>query len=71
MMHELGILPGAAAVAARYGDLLDGFILDEADAASAAELAARVTLAPTLMRTLDDKTALARVALQAADALRA
>ncbi len=71
MMRELGIAPGAAAVAARYGGLLDGFILDEADAAVAPDIAARVTLAPTLMRSLEDKVALARVVLQAADALRA
>ena len=71
MMRELGIAPGAAAVARRYGDLLHGFVLDVADAAEAAAITPRVTLAPTLMRSLDDKIALARVALQAADATRA
>ena len=30
MMTELGITPSAAAVAKRYGDLLDGYVMDTA-----------------------------------------
>jgi LPPG:FO 2-phospho-L-lactate transferase len=32
MMGELGITPSAAAVAKRYGDLLDGYVMDIGDA---------------------------------------
>ncbi len=69
MMIELGMIPGAAAVAARYGDLIDGYIMDTGDAAEAAQVAAKVTLAPTLMTSLADKEQLARAVLEAADAL--
>ncbi len=70
MMTELGIIPGAAAVAERYADLLDGYVIDSADASEAAGLGPRVTLAPTLMTTLAERDALARVVLAAADAIR-
>jgi LPPG:FO 2-phospho-L-lactate transferase len=70
IMTELGIAPGAAAVAERYGDLLDGYIIDSTDASEAAGLGPRVTLAPTLMTTLAEREALARVVLAAADAIR-
>jgi LPPG:FO 2-phospho-L-lactate transferase len=69
MMTELGMIPSAAAVAQRYGDLLDGYVMDVADAAEAERVASRVTLAPTLMTNLAEKEQLARVAVAAADAL--
>ncbi len=69
MMAELGLTPSAAEVARRYGDLLDGYIIDHEDAAQAAKLGPRVTLAKTLMTTLADREALARVVLEAADAI--
>jgi LPPG:FO 2-phospho-L-lactate transferase len=69
MMGELGLTPSAAAVAERYGDLLDGYVMDVADAAEAARVAAKVTLAPTLMTNLAEREALAQVVLEAADAL--
>src|SRR3984885_5480867 len=65
MMMELGIIPSAAAVAKRYGDLLDGYVIDSGDAQEAAGLALPVTLAPTLMTSLADRDALARVVLDA------
>ncbi|HUA77852.1 MAG TPA: 2-phospho-L-lactate transferase [Acetobacteraceae bacterium] len=70
MMIELGITPGAASVAERYGNLLDGYVIDSNDAAEAANLGPHVTLAPTLMTTLADRERLASVVLEAADALR-
>jgi LPPG:FO 2-phospho-L-lactate transferase len=70
MMAELGLAVSATAVARHYGDLLDGYVIDHADAAEAAGIAARVTLAPTLMTSLADREALARTVLAAADALR-
>jgi LPPG:FO 2-phospho-L-lactate transferase len=69
MMGELGMTPSAAAVAERYGDLIDGFVVDIGDAAEAAHLAPVVTLAPTLMTNLAEREQLARVVLEAADAL--
>src|ERR1700678_2222108 len=69
MMAELGMTPSAAAVAERYGDMLDGYVMDVGDAEEAAHLAPRVTLAPTLMTNLAEREQLARVVLEAADAL--
>ena len=71
MMRELGTEPGAAAVARRYGDLLQGYVMDHADAEQAAGLAPRVVLARTLMQSLEDREALARTVLDLADTLRA
>jgi LPPG:FO 2-phospho-L-lactate transferase len=69
MMTELGITPSAAAVAKRYGDLLDGYVMDIGDAEEVAHVSSRVTLAPTLMTNLAEREQLARVVLEAADAL--
>ncbi len=69
MMAELDMIPSAAAVAKRYGDLIDGYVMDAADADEAAFVAPKVTLAPTLMTTLAEREQLARVVLEAADAL--
>jgi LPPG:FO 2-phospho-L-lactate transferase len=69
LMAELGLVPSAAEVARRYGDLLDGYVIDHEDSAAAAGLGPRVTVAQTLMTTLGDREALARVVLDAADAI--
>ncbi len=70
MMQELGLPVSAAAVAAQYGDLLDGFVLDAQDAAEAAAIAGmRVHAAQTVMRTLADREQLAREVLAFAEAL--
>jgi LPPG:FO 2-phospho-L-lactate transferase len=69
MMRELGLEASAAGVAARYGDLLDGYIVDHADADGIGNVGARVTTARTLMMSLHDRETLARVTLDAADAL--
>jgi LPPG:FO 2-phospho-L-lactate transferase len=69
IMTELGMTPRAAAVAERYGDLLDGYVMDIADAEEAAHVAPRVTLAPTLMTNLAEREELARIVLEAANAL--
>ena len=70
MMTELGIVPSAAAVAARYGDLLDGSVIDAQDAGEAAGIGGHVVLAHTMMVTMEDRDALARVVLSTADGLR-
>jgi LPPG:FO 2-phospho-L-lactate transferase len=69
MMAELGMTPSAAAVAERYGGLIDGYVMDIADAEEAVHVAAKVTLAQTLMTNLAEREELARVVLEAADAL--
>jgi LPPG:FO 2-phospho-L-lactate transferase len=73
MMGELGFPVSAAAVARRYRDLLDAYVLDRADAADAAaeaaELGIAVSVAHTLMTTIEEREALARHVLATADAL--
>jgi LPPG:FO 2-phospho-L-lactate transferase len=69
IMVELGMRPSAAAVAQRYGDLIDGYVMDMGDAEEAAHLAPVVMLAPTLMTNLAQREQLARVVLEVADAL--
>jgi len=70
MMHELGLDASAGTVAARYADLLDGYVIDHADMSEVVSIDARVTLAQTLMTTLEDREALARIVLDAAAVLR-
>ena len=66
IMQELELARDAAAVAAHYGDLLDGFIIDRADAGLEQRIQAggvAVEVAQTLMQTLDDRVDLAHTAL--------
>ena len=70
MMTELGLDPTAGTVAHRYSDLLDGYVIDHADMSEVVSIDARVTLAQTLMTTLEDREALARTVLDAAAVLR-
>ena len=70
MMKELGLDPSAGTVAHRYNDLLDGYVIDHADMSEVVSIDARVTLAQTLMRTIEDREALARTVLDAAAVLR-
>ena len=59
MMAELGLPTTAQAVAAHYAGLLDGFVLDTADAAEAEAIDVPCIATPTLMMSDDDKRALA------------
>jgi LPPG:FO 2-phospho-L-lactate transferase len=70
MMTELGLGVSASAVARRYASLLTGFVLDHEDADQAAEITPRVTLAPTLMQSLEDRERLAHIVLRAAAELQ-
>lgn len=66
IMRELGVPVTALSVARHYGGLLDGFVLDEADAGDvpgAGQLGIAAIAAPTVMRSLADRTALAARAL--------
>jgi len=69
LMSELGMPVSAGAVAQRYRGLLDGYVLDHADAGAATALDIPVTVTHTLMTTLADRERLARDVLAAADAL--
>jgi LPPG:FO 2-phospho-L-lactate transferase len=66
MMQELGLEISATAVARRYGDLIDAYIVDHADAPSCAGLDCAIVPAKALMETLADREALARIVLDAA-----
>jgi LPPG:FO 2-phospho-L-lactate transferase len=66
MMGELGMPATAAAVAAHYGDLIDGFVIDQADAATADDLRAaslHVHVTNTIMKSVEDRENLAREVL--------
>jgi LPPG:FO 2-phospho-L-lactate transferase len=67
MMQELKVPATATAVARHYDSLIDGFVLDTSDAALVNEIDAPGLAAiavPTVMVTLADKIALARVTLE-------
>lgn len=64
MMRELNMPVTCAGVAQHYQELLDGYVIDDVDSHHAAEIEAldiEVRMAPSIMHTLDDKVALARV----------
>lgn len=72
MMAELNMPVTALGVAEYYGDLLDGFVIDESDAESAEVMPAGVEIlvTATVMKTLEDRETLARNVLQFAHQLR-
>ena len=73
MMRELGREPSARGVAGEYLRLIDGFVIDRTDAASAESvrsLGIEVLAAPTVMRNAEDRVALARAVLEFAAAIR-
>jgi LPPG:FO 2-phospho-L-lactate transferase len=71
MMTELGLEVSGAAVARHYADLIDGFVIDQADALPEPLPGVTFFSAPTLMNSSDDRLRLAHAVLQAADTLRA
>lgn len=74
IMRELGLQPSALAVARHYQGLIDGFIIDHADADSAEEIARLgITVHGTqaVMRTQRDRLALAEDCFALADAVKA
>ena len=63
MMSELGLEPSALGVARHYGRLIDGWIIDNVDSdftPAIEALGCQVKTCNTIMRTLDDKSQLAR-----------
>lgn len=74
MMAELRHEASARRVALEYLKLIDGFVIDAEDEASAEDVRAsgiEVLVANTVMRTPEDRTALARAVLAFAQTLRA
>ena len=71
MMTELGLAVDPLTVAAHYGDLIDGYVMDDADSQMAAMLDLPVETTHTLMQSLDDREALARAVLDFADRIAA
>jgi LPPG:FO 2-phospho-L-lactate transferase len=67
MMAELGLPVDAATPARHYRDILDVYVVDEADAAAVAALDLPVVLTRALMQSLADRENLARTVLAAAD----
>jgi LPPG:FO 2-phospho-L-lactate transferase len=73
MMAELRHEASARRVALEYLKLIDGFVIDAEDAASAGDVRAsgiEVLVTNTVMRTLEDRTALARAVLAFAQTIR-
>jgi LPPG:FO 2-phospho-L-lactate transferase len=68
-MTELGLVPGPATVAAHYGDLIDGMMLDCADAAEAGGIRVPTRAEPILMSNLTDRKRVAAAAQAFARAL--
>ncbi len=74
IMRELGIRPTTVAIARHYLALIDGIVIDNADAASEAgilDLGLTVRTAQTIMRTHNDRISLARDCLSLAQELSA
>ncbi len=69
IMRELGVQPTAAVVADLYADFVDAVMVDTADAALAAS-DSRFVVAPTVMKTPEQKAALARECIALIDALQ-
>jgi len=74
MMQELGHEPSARRAALEYYRLINGFVIDRVDEAAAPDIRAcgiEVAVAPTVMRSDEDRVALAQVVLDLAHTLRA
>jgi LPPG:FO 2-phospho-L-lactate transferase len=71
MMTELGLEVDPLTVAAHYGGLIDGYVMDGADSQMAAMLDLPVETTRTLMQSLDDRDALARAVLDFVDRIAA
>lgn len=73
LMAELGLALEPANIARHYSGLIDALVIDEIDAAHAASIeqeGVACAIAPTLMKTLADKVALARIVTDLANKLR-
>jgi LPPG:FO 2-phospho-L-lactate transferase len=69
MLRELGLEVSAEAVAKRYGNLLDGYVVDNVDVSVAAKLSVPTIATNALMVSLADRELLAETVLSFADEL--
>jgi len=69
MMHELGLEVTPAAIARRYADFIDAFMVDASDPIPEPVPDVKFLSAATLMTRIEDRLWLARAVLHAADAL--
>ena len=60
IMRELGVQVSAATIARHYDGLIDGLVLDDQDRALAGEFSLPALVTNTVMRSLEDRVALAR-----------
>ncbi len=73
MMRDLGREPSVRSVAGEYLRFIDGFVIDREDESSAQSirsLGIQVLAAATVMRSVDDRIALARAVLEFAGSIR-
>ena len=73
MMRELGREPSVRSVAGEYLHFIDGFVIDRVDesaAESIRSLGIQVLATAAVMRSIDDRTALARAVLEFAGSIR-
>ncbi len=71
IMRELGVPRSQRAIAEHYEGLIDGLVIDEADAAEAGDLPLPVEVTRSVMKSLDDREVLARRVLAFGAGLRA
>ena len=73
MIQELGTAVSAYSMACHYGGMIDGFVLDSADAAEAEavrDLGIQTLVTPSVMASLDDKIRLAKQSFEFAVSLK-
>ena len=63
LMQELGVEVSPRSIARHYAGLIDGLVLDTADAALAPTVGVPALVVPTLMQALEDREQIARAAL--------
>jgi LPPG:FO 2-phospho-L-lactate transferase len=64
MMAELNVPATAPAVAKHYGELLNGFVMDLADAEQASEIDVHTRVTETIMNSLQRRIELARFCVE-------
>lgn len=69
MFGELGLSVTNGGLAAHYGDLLDGLVIDESDAKDTEHLSIAVAVTNTLMRAANDRQRVAHIALRLAEVI--
>jgi LPPG:FO 2-phospho-L-lactate transferase len=70
IMAELGLQADSRTITRHYAGLIDGFIIDSADARLEKDMSLPTLVTNTMMRTLDDRIALARQCLAFCERLR-